>query len=85
MEIVILPDALADLAYWKKTNNQTILKRIRVLLEAIENDPFNGIGKPEKLKHNLSGTWSRRINQEHRLVYEIKDNKLLIHSLKEHY
>ena len=78
MEIVILPDALADLAYWKKTNNQAVLKRIRLLLEAIENDPFNGIGKPEKLKHNLSGTWSRRINQEHRLVYEIKDNKLLL-------
>ena len=85
MEIIILPDALTHLQYWKKTGNQIILKRIALLLKAIEIDPFNGIGKPEKLKHNLTGTWSRRIDKEHRLIYEIKDNAILIHSLQGHY
>lgn len=85
MEIIIQPDALTDLAYWKKSNNQAILKRIRLLITAIQKDPFNGIGKPERLKHSLSGTWSRRINSEHRIIYEIKEDILLIHSLRGHY
>ncbi|MDZ4666097.1 MAG: Txe/YoeB family addiction module toxin [Bacteroidota bacterium] len=54
-------------------------------MDAIEQNHFDGIGKPEPLKHNLSGCWSRRINQEHRIVYEVTDNKILIHSLKGHY
>jgi toxin YoeB len=53
------------------------------LVEAIQEK--KGIGKPEKLKHNLTGLWSRRISQEHRIVYEIMDEKILIHSLKGHY
>lgn len=74
-----------DLAYWKKTNNQVVLKKIRQLIEAIVENPFDGIGKPEPLKHNLSGTWSRRINREHRLVYELIEDNLIILSLKGHY
>jgi len=69
----------------KKTGNSVVLKRIALLLKAIEVDPFSGIGKPEKLKHNLSGKWSRHIDKEHRLIYEIKDDSILIHSLQGHY
>ena len=66
---------------------QLFLKKIRQLLEIIPEMPYSGIGKPEPLKHHLSGLWSRRINKEHRLVYEIieTDNVILIHSLKGHY
>lgn len=73
--------------YFKKTNNQIILKKIKQILESIQETPYEGIGKPEQLKYNLSGLWSRRINLEHRLVYEVleKDSVILIHSLKGHY
>ena len=66
---------------------QLFLKKIRQLLEIIPEMPYSGIGKPEPLKHHLSGLWSRRINKEHRLVYEIieTDNVILIHALKGHY
>jgi len=56
-----------------------------VLLSEIAEHPFEGTGKPEPLKFNLSGYWSRRINQEHRIVYEVIGHKILIHSLKGHY
>jgi toxin YoeB len=85
MEIVFLPDADAELHYWVKTGNKSVLKKITQLIVAIQNDPFTGLGKPEPLKHKLSGLWSRRINKEHRLVYEILDEKILIHSVKGHY
>jgi len=65
--IKLTAEALTDLEYWKKSDNIIILKRIRQLLQAIENDPYQGIGKPEPLKYGLSGSWSRRINHEHRL------------------
>lgn len=68
MEIVYTIHAKEDLAYWKKLNNETILKRIRKLIESIIETPYEGIGKPEILKYNLSGCWSRRINKEHRLI-----------------
>jgi toxin YoeB len=55
------------------------------LLEAIQQEPFVGIGKPEPLKHNLSGKWSRRIFQEHRLVYDVIDNVITVYSLRQHY
>ena len=75
------------MTFFKKINNPIILKKIRQLLEIIPETPYNGIGKPEPLKHHLAGLWSRRINQEHRLVYEVieTDNVILIHSLKGHY
>jgi toxin YoeB len=78
-------EALADLEYWKKSGNIIILKRIRQLLQAIQTDPFNGIGKPEALKYNLSGSWSRRINQEHRIVYKFENNVITVYSLRFHY
>lgn len=78
--------AKEDLLYWKKTNNVAVLKRIRKLLESILETPFAGIGKPEPLKYDLNGFWSRRINITDRLVYEIQENKIIhIHSMKGHY
>ena len=87
MEIIFLPKSKEHLDFFKKVNNPIILKKIRQLLEIIPESPYFGIGKPEPLKHHLSGLWSRRINQEHRLVYEVieTDNVILIHSLKGHY
>ena len=85
MEIIYFESAENHLNYFRKTNQIKILKKIRELLENILETPYQGIGKPEALKHELSRLWSRRINQEHRLVYEIKDDFLIIHSLKNHY
>ena len=87
MEIIFLPKSKEHLDFFKKVNNPIILKKIRQLIEIIPETPYSGIGKPEPLKHHLSGLWSRRINQEHRLVYEVieTDNVILIHSLKGHY
>jgi toxin YoeB len=85
MEVKYTLEAKEDLLYWKKTNSETILKKIRKLIEAIIENPFEGIGKPEPLKHSLSGCWSRRINKKHRLVYEVNENLILVHSMKDHY
>lgn len=87
MEVIFTERANIDFAYFKKVNNQIILKKIRQLLDAIIVTPSFGIGKPEKLKYDLSGKWSRRINTEHRLVYEINEdlNLIIVHSLKGHY
>ncbi len=78
-------EALIDLAYWQKSGNAIILKRIRQLLAAIQENPYTGIGKPEALKHQLSGYWSRRINQEHRLVYEVEQGIITVISMRYHY
>lgn len=85
MEIEFTLTALEDLNYFKKSGNQSILKKVRSPLESIQETPFAGIGKPEALKYEQSGNWSRRINQEHRLVYEIQDKIILVHSLRGHY
>ena len=85
MEIIFQPKALDDLKYWKKSGQKQIQKRIAHLLQSISKTPFEGIGKPEPLKHDWSGMWSRRINIEHRLIYEIKEDEIHIHSLKDHY
>jgi toxin YoeB len=85
MEIIFLPDAEDDLHFWVRTGNKSIIKKISQLIEDIKNSPYSGLGKPEPLKHNLTGCWSRRINKEHRLVYEIADDKILILSAKGHY
>jgi toxin YoeB len=89
MEIIYSPRAIEDLNYWRKSGNKIIQKKIEKLLEAIQENPFEGIGKPEPLKYNLSGAWSRRITQEHRLVYEINEMEQIvildILSLKVHY
>jgi toxin YoeB len=76
--------AWEDYLYWQKTNRKT-LKRINELIRAIQRDPFNGIGKPEPLRGNWSGFWSRRIDREHRLVYSVAKDKLLIAQCRFHY
>ena len=71
-----------DIQFWKKSGNQAIQRKIQLLLQDIIVHPYTEIGKPELLKYELKNKWSRRINQEDRLVYEIKDGILHIHSLK---
>lgn len=85
MEIEYTLQAKEDLAYWKKINKVIILKKIRKLLESIIETPFEGIGKPEPLKHNLSGCWSRRVDKEHRIIYEVNEELIIILSMKGHY
>lgn len=77
--------AQEDLSYWKKTGNIKIQKKIKELLLSIQETPFYGIGKPEALKYELSGSWSRRINHEHRIIYQVKEEYIQIESLKDHY
>jgi toxin YoeB len=70
--------------YWQKTDKK-ILRRINTLIKEIKRNPFEGIGKPEPLKHALSGYWSRRINDEHRIVYKASADNILIAQLRYHY
>lgn len=77
--------ALDDIDFHKKSGNKSVIKKLYLLLEELAEHPFTGTGKPEPLKHNLSGMWSRRINKEHRLVYEIEDDVVNILSIKGHY
>ena len=89
MEVIYSPKAVRDLMFWKKSGNKIIQKKIVQLIIAIQESPFTGIGKPEPLKYELSGSWSRRINEEHRIIYEIHEDStvviLEIQSLKVHY
>lgn len=73
-----------DYLYWQATD-RTILKRINQLIKDIGREPFAGIGKPEPLKHQLSGFWSRRIDSQHRLVYMVKDDTLFVAQCRDHY
>lgn len=84
MNILFTDDAWEDYLYWQQTDKQT-LKKINQLLKEIQRTPFTGIGKPEPLKHQLQGCWSRRIDSEHRLVYEITDNTLQVIGCRFHY
>jgi toxin YoeB len=85
MEIIYLPKAEEDLTFWINSGNKAILKKIAQLTEAIVQNPYQGIGKPEPLKYALAGKWSRRINDVHRYVYQIESNILKVYSLKGHY
>ncbi|MDR0832972.1 MAG: Txe/YoeB family addiction module toxin [Candidatus Symbiothrix sp.] len=87
MEIKFKIQAAEDIEYWKRSGNKGIQTKIDKLLRAIKENPVLGIGKPEQLKQNLSGYYSRRINQEHRIVYKIDFEKQLItvHSIRGHY
>ncbi len=78
------PNAFEDLAWWVKNDRKKALKIIK-LIEEIQRDPFQGSGKPEKLKHELSGCWSRRIDEKHRLVYEVLETKIRILACRYHY
>ena len=77
-------DAWDEYCDWQQTN-KNIVKRINQLVRDIRRMPFDGIGKPEALKENLSGFWSRRINEEHRIVYAVADDAVIIISCKGHY
>ncbi len=78
-------NAWNDYLYWQKTDKAK-LKRINKLIQSIKREGYShGIGKPEPLKHDLSGYWSRRIDDEHRLVYKIVDHNIYIASCKDHY
>ncbi len=85
MEVAYSQKALADLKYWQGSGNVKMQRKISNLIEAIQQHPFTGIGKPEALKHELTGKWSRRINDEHRLIYAIDRRIIKIYSLKGHY
>ena len=85
MTIEFTKQADDDLAFFKKNGNKQIIEKVKQLLKSISDDPYTGIGKPEPLKHDLSGAWSRRINREHRLVYEVEEDVVNILSLKGHY
>jgi toxin YoeB len=78
------PDAFDDLAWWIRKNRNTALRIIK-LIEAIQRAPFRGIGQPEQLKHDLAGCWSRRIDHEHRLVYQVFEEKIRILACRFHY
>nr|WP_221301712.1 Txe/YoeB family addiction module toxin [Zhongshania antarctica] len=82
--MIFAEKAWEDYLYWQKTDKQ-MLKRINALIKEIQREPFEGIGKPEPLKHALSGYWSRRINDEHRIVYKINQEAILIAQLRYHY
>jgi toxin YoeB len=78
-------EAKKDILFFQKTGNKAILQKIKNLIIAIQENPFTGIGKPEPLKYSFSGLWSRRINREHRMIYDIAENLITILSLKGHY
>jgi len=73
------------LQYWKKSGNKSLMGKITRLLEDIEKTPFEGIGKPEALKHDWTGYWSRRITSEHRLVYKVDNDVIYVAQLRYHY
>ncbi|SEH07670.1 Txe/YoeB family addiction module toxin [Candidatus Venteria ishoeyi] len=83
-EAVFHPECLEDLQWWVKTNRKTALRAFN-LIEAIMRDPFMGIGKPEPLKYLDANTWSRRLTQEHRLVYRVSDNHIEFLQARYHY
>jgi len=85
MEIRLIEDGDKDLDYWQKSHNSTILKRIADLLTSIEETPTKGIGKPEPLKHKLSGYWSRRIDKTNRIVYKVDEDIIWVVSMRGHY
>ena len=84
MKLTFSEQAWEEYLYWQKTDKK-LLNRINELIKAITREPFTGIGKPEPLKHSLSGYRSRRINDEHRLVYKVEDDNLLIAQCKLQY
>lgn len=84
MRLIFSEQAWEDYLFWQKTDKK-ILNRINLLVKDTKREPFDGIGKPEPLKHALSGYWSRRINDEHRLIYKVDQDALLIAQLRYHY
>jgi toxin YoeB len=84
LRLIFSENAWEDYLYWQTTDRK-ILSRINLLIQEIKRNPFEGIGKPERLKHALSGYWSRRINEEHRIVYKVTSDAVYIAQLRYHY
>ena len=84
MKLTFSSKAWANYLYWQKTD-QSMITRINRLIKNIQREPYTGIGKPESLKHSLAGYWSRRINDEHRIVYKVKGDQIFIAQLRYHY
>lgn len=84
MKLVFVDESWEDYLYWQKTDKKK-LKRINELIKDISRNPFDGIGKPEPLKHKYQGFWSRRIDQEHRLIYQVTNDCILIAKCRFHY
>ena len=87
MEIIFLGQAEKEREYWKKSGNKAIMNKITSLLKDIAEHPYTGIGKPEPLKYELAGYWSRRINSEHRIVYSVDEEVVRVYvlSMRYHY
>ena len=83
-EAVFSTAFLRDLEFWTKANQRTALKVLR-LVSAVVRDPFDGLGKPEPLRHSLAGMWSRRIDKENRLVYQVADERVRFFAARYHY
>ena len=84
MKLVFSEHAWKDYIFWQRTDRK-LLKRINTLISEIQRSPFQGIGKPEPLKHGLAGYWSRRISDEHRIVYKVEHDSVFIAQLRYHY
>lgn len=84
MELVFMTNAWDDYLYWQK-HDKNMLKKVNELIKQCSRTPFEGLGKPEALKNDLAGWWSRRITQEHRLVYRVENDKLYIAQCRKHY
>jgi toxin YoeB len=84
MKLTFTPHAWADYVVWQETDKK-MLKRINQLIKDVQRSPFEGIGKPEPLKHEWSGCWSRRIDDTHRLVYSVSNDGVVIVAVRDHY
>jgi len=84
MKLIFVDESWEDYLYWQKTD-KTVLAKINSLLKDIAHNPFSGIGKPEPLKYKYKGFWSRRIDGEHRLIYQVKGDEILIAKCRFHY
>ncbi|MCG5526105.1 Txe/YoeB family addiction module toxin [Ectothiorhodospira haloalkaliphila] len=84
MKLIFSEHAWEDYLHWQRTDKKTLL-RINTLIKETKREPFKGVGEPDPLKHGLAGYWSRRINDEHRMVYKVTDDALLIAQLQYHY
>jgi len=84
VKLIFSEHAWEDYLYWQRTDRK-ILQRINVLIKEIQRAPIEGIGKPEPLKHGLSGYWSRRINEQHRIAYKVESDSLFLAQLRYHY